>query len=373
MTGHDGNSGEGFGEYRDGYEEDDFDEEFGDDDFDGDDFGGDAPENTGDGPHADHSNLSEPFLNELGWDLVEESQTAAQDLNIRSVRTENGATLLDFGCETAGSLGAGLALAEIASAGLIDLDIQTADLDGSAWPHLRAVTDTPLEACLLSQFAGWKINQDGYYAIASGPMRAAAGAEEIFREMTYFESARRCCGVLEADDLPTDRILHDIADECGIPPHGLGICVAPVTSIAGSLQVVARSVETALHKLHALGFDVTRIVSAHGIAPMPPVAVDTILGIGSTNDAILYGGSVTLWVEGDDASIEEIGPKVPSSASEMSGRPFAEIFKAAGNDFYAIDPMLFSPAEIIIQNISTGSVQRFGRRVPKLVVESFGI
>ena len=36
--------------------------------------------------------------------------------------------------------------------------------------------------------------------------------------------------------------------------------------------MVARSVETALHKLHELKFDLNQIVSAFGTAPLPPVA-----------------------------------------------------------------------------------------------------
>ena len=351
-----------------------------DDDFDADDFGEDLERDDRDDDFEndydddyDHSNLSEPILNELGWELVEESLAASADLNIRPMRTEVGATLIDFGCDTAGSLGAGLALAEVASAGLIDFDLETRSLDGTSWPYLRAVTDAPFEACLLAQFAGWKISQDNYFAIASGPMRAARGGEEIYQKATYFESARRACGVLEADDLPTDRILTAMAEECGVDVRGLGVCVAPVTSIAGSLQVVGRSVETAMHKLHEVGFDVTRVISAHGCAPLPPVMADPILGIGTTNDAILYGGSVTMWVDADDEQLAEVGPKVPSGASEMAGEPFAEIFKAAGEDFYAIDPLLFSPAEIVLMNIRTGTVHRHGRRSEAVVAKSFDL
>ena len=333
----------------------------------------DGDGNAGDDQYADHSNMAEPVLNELGWELVEESLVASVDLNVRPMRTEVGATLIDFGCETPGSLGAGLALAEISSAGLIDLDLETRSVDGASWPHLRAVTDAPLEACLLSQFAGWKISQDSFYAIASGPMRAARGSEAIYQKMAYFESAVRACGVLEADDLPTDRILADMADECGVEVRGMAVCVAPVTSIAGSLQVVARSVETAMHKLHELGFDVTRVISASGSAPLPPVMIDPILGIGTTNDAILYGGSVTMWIDGDDDHLAEVAPKIPSGASDMAGKPFAEIFKDAGEDFYAIDPMLFSPAEIVLMNIETGAVHRHGRRDESVLAKSFGI
>ena len=108
--------------------------------------------------------------------------------------------------------------------------------------------------------------------------------------------------------------------------------------------MVARSVETALHKLHELGFDLSRVVSGQGSAPVPPVAEDDLAGIGVTNDAILYGGRVTLYVCGDDASLAEVGPQVPSCASADYGQPFAEVLASYNHDFYQIDPLLFSTA-----------------------------
>ena len=127
-----------------------------------------------------------------------------------------------------------------------------------------------------------------------------------------------------------------------------------------------------MHKLFELGFDVRRVRHGYGTAPLAPVAKDDLSGIGRTNDAILYGGRVTLWVTGDDDSIAEIGPKVPSCAAEGYGEPFLSIFKAAGYDFYKIDPMLFSPAEIVIQNLDTGRVLRFGEVAAEVVRRSFG-
>ncbi len=145
----------------------------------------------------------------------------------------------------------------------------------------------------------------------------------------------------------------------------------PTASLAGTLQVVARSVETALHKLHELKFDVRRIISAHGVAPLPPVAKDDLAAIGRTNDAILYGARVVLYVTGDDASLEEVGPKVPSAASRDHGEPFAAIFARYNHDFYAVDPHLFSPAEVAFQNLETGRVHAFGKLAPEVLVRSF--
>ena len=139
------------------------------------------------------------------------------------------------------------------------------------------------------------------------------------------------------------------------------------------MQIVARSIETALHKLLELGFDLKSIESGIGVAPLPPVAADDLVAIGRTNDAILYGGEVTLWVRSEDATLEAIGPRVPSSASSDFGQTFAAIFERYQRDFYKIDPHLFSPASVTFCNLSSGNSFRFGQTHPRVIHESFGI
>ena len=51
---------------------------------------------------------------------------------------------------------------------------------------------------------------------------------------------------------------------------------------------------------------------------------------------------------------------MPSSASRDYGRPFAEMLAAYNHDFYHVDPLLFSPAEITFVNLDTGHSFRFG-------------
>ena len=80
-----------------------------------------------------------------------------------------------------------------------------------------------------------------------------------------------------------------------------------------------------------------------------------------------------LAVTGDDASLEAIGPQVPSSASRDYGEPFAAIFARYNNDFYAVDPHLFSPAEVVFQNVETGKVHAYGRVADDVVARSFGL
>ncbi len=98
-----------------------------------------------------------------------------------------------------------------------------------------------------------------------------------------------------------------------------------------------------MHKLHELHFPLTAIVSGMGTAPLPPVTAKDIDGIGRTNDSILYGGTVHLWVRCDDEHIKSIGEKVPSDSSASHGETFLKLFKAAKYDFYALDAALFQP------------------------------
>jgi methenyltetrahydromethanopterin cyclohydrolase len=204
-------------------------------------------------------------------------------------------------------------------------------------------------------------------------MRAAAAREPLFADLGYREQASECFGVIESGKLPTEAVCRDIAAKCGVGPENLILLVAPTRSLAGTLQIVARSVETALHKLHELKFDLKRIESAFGSAPLPPPASDDLAAIGRTNDAILYGGRVTLYCRGDDFSLAAMGPQIPSSASRDYGKPFAETLTAYGGDFYQVDPLLFSPAEVTLVNLDTGSAFRFGDVNREILAKSFGL
>ncbi len=234
-------------------------------------------------------------------------------------------------------------------------------------------TDHPLQACLGAQYAGWPVQTDDFFAMGSGPMRMARGREEMLKELELSESPRQVVGVLESDKLPTHSAIALIADQCSVQTEDIHLAIAPSTSIAGSLQVVARSVETAMHKLHELKFDVRRIVSATGHAPLPPPAKfgDTVAGIGRTNDAMLYGATVTLWVDHDDDAIEQVATSVPSCSSADHGQPFAKVFKQYDYDFYKVDPLLFSPAIVTIHNLRSGRTWTNGQIETDVLRRSF--
>jgi methenyltetrahydromethanopterin cyclohydrolase len=310
-------------------------------------------------------------LNQQAFELCLEAHAATEELRISGQQEAGGALILDFGIDVPGGLEAGVRLAEICLAGQAQVSLVPSDRSLWAGPAVQVVTDSPVRACIASQYAGWKLEQGKFFAMGSGPMRAAAGKEAIFEAIGFREKPEVAVGVLETRKLPPRDLCESIASHCGVGPSHLILCVAPTASQAGTMQVVARSVETALHKLHELGFDILRIESAYGTAPLPPVAGDDLAAIGRTNDAVLYGAEVTLWLRGDDESIAAIGPRVPSSASPDFGEPFAAIFKRYDCDFYKIDPHLFSPAAVTFCNLDTGRVMRFGQVSPEVIERSF--
>jgi methenyltetrahydromethanopterin cyclohydrolase len=297
--------------------------------------------------------------------------TNAAALRIAVQTTPAGARVLDCGIRAEGGLQAGLALARVCLAGQAEVALVPGEVAGVPCPLVQVATDQPVTACMASQYAGWQIEAGKFFAMGSGPMRAAYGKEELFDHIPGREQAPVAVGVLETRKLPDDAVVGYLCERLGLPPGKLTLLAAPAFSLAGGLQVVARSVETALHKLHELHFDLAQVVSGFGSAPLPPPATDELQAIGRTNDAILYGGRVVLWVRADDARLAELGPKVPSSASPDHGAPFTEVFARYGHDFYKVDPLLFSPAQVVFHNLSSGRSHIFGHLAPEVLQRSF--
>ncbi len=303
--------------------------------------------------------------------VVEALLAHAEERRVAVHPIDGGGRYVDCGIETRGGWLAGIDLARVCLGDLAQVSLVPGDVAGRAVPHVQVVTDHPVQACLASQYAGWALKDGKFLAMGSGPMRAAAGSEAIYDVIGYRETADAVAGVLESRKPPTAAIAAKIAAACRVEPSAITLLVAPTASLAGGLQIGARSVETALHKLAELKFDLGRIISAHGVAPLPPVAANDLAAIGRTNDAILYGARVVLVVSGDDASLEAVGPQVPSMGSRDYGEPFASIFARYNHDFYAVDPHLFSPAEVVFQNVETGRTHAFGRVNPEVLARSF--
>jgi methenyltetrahydromethanopterin cyclohydrolase len=310
-------------------------------------------------------------LNEQALRLADHLAAASAASRVAVHLTPNGARLIDCGIAAEGGLQAGLELARVCLAGLAEVALMPGRFSDLPGPLVQVHSDHPVLACMASQYAGWQVSVGKFFAMGSGPMRAAYGKEELFDHIPGRERAAAAVGVLETHKLPGDEVTAYLAERLNLPPDKLTLLAAPASSQAGNVQVVARALETALHKLYELKFDLSQIVSGYGIAPLPPAAADFLGAIGRTNDAILYGGQVVLAVRADDEQLAAIGPKVPSSASSDHGAPFAEIFARYQHDFYKIDPLLFSPASITFQNLRTGRSHTFGRVEADVLRRSF--
>jgi methenyltetrahydromethanopterin cyclohydrolase len=231
--------------------------------------------------------------------------------------------------------------------------------------------DEPAAACLAAQYAGWKLEHEKFFAMASGPGRALARAEDLFEELTWEERAGRAILCLETRQAPPAEIVDKVAQRCGVEASALTFLIAPTASVCGSVQISARGVETALHKLHELGVDPARARHGWGCCPIAPVAANDPAAIGRTNDAVLYGGTVHLWIDGTDEEVADLAQRLPSTASDAFGTPFGELLAAANWNFYDIDPMLFSPAAVTLTSTESGRAHHGGRLAPDVLERSF--
>jgi methenyltetrahydromethanopterin cyclohydrolase len=310
-------------------------------------------------------------LNERAQRLADHLAANAAAFRVAVQTTSAGARIIDCGVQVSGGLQAGLALSRVCLSGQAEVTLVPGKSGDTPCARIAVASDHPVLACMASQYAGWQIAVGKFFAMGSGPMRAAYGKEELFDKIGGREQSPVAVGVLETRKIPDDAVIDFLCEKLVLPAAKLTLLVAPASSLAGTVQVVARSLETALHKLHELGFDLGAVVSGFGSAPLPPPGHNDLEAIGRTNDAILYGGEVAIWVQADDEALAEIGPKVPSSASPDYGAPFASIFERYERNFYKIDPMLFSPAQVVFHNLKTGRSHRFGRTDPEVLERSF--
>jgi methenyltetrahydromethanopterin cyclohydrolase len=310
-------------------------------------------------------------LNQRARELADRLATEGDVLRVAVRTLPNGTRLIDCGSAVPGGLEAGRRLAEICMAGLGSVTFAPLVLDGRWLPGLAVVTDHPALACLASQYAGWRIDRDGYFAMASGPGRALIRAEELYDDLDVDERASTAVLGLEARDEPPEALAAYVAERAGVAPGDLTLLFAPTASLAGGVQIAARIVETALHKLHEVDFDVRRVVSGFGSCPLPPVARTDAEAIGRTNDAILYGGQVELTIAAPDDELEALVERLPASASRDYGEPFGAVLEQANWDFYEIDPLLFSPAQVRLTSVGSGRSFEAGRVNVEVLERSF--
>jgi methenyltetrahydromethanopterin cyclohydrolase len=72
-------------------------------------------------------------------------------------------------------------------------------------------------------------------------------------------------------------------------------------------------------------------------------------------------------IRAEDDELSQLAERLPASASSDYGAPFYETFKRYDSDFYKIDPMLFSPAEVWLTSATSGRTFHGGRLNPDVL------
>lgn len=314
-----------------------------------------------------------PSVSKRAAKIVEAIAANADALRVKVSTGSLGERLIDLGAATPGCLEAGRLLGEVCMGGLGTVHITNAS-GNATWPLGVVVHATdPVISCLGSQYAGWTIQDEtsGFFALGSGPARALSRVEDLYKEIGYVDHSDQTALVIEGEKPPPAAVITKVAEACGIKTSGLTVLYAPTWSLAGSTQIAARVLEVAIHKAHALHFTLDNILDGMGAAPIAPPFPDFAKAMGRTNDAIIYGGRVQLFVKGKDEEAKRLADGLPSSTSTAYGKPFAEIFSEVNGDFYKIDAMLFSPAKVTVTNVETGKSFHAGLVAPEIIDASF--
>lgn len=314
-------------------------------------------------------------VNKLAWKLLEKMCADSAIYGVKIVKSALGVTIIDAGVNAKGGFQAGKIITEICMGGCAKAEIFYERYGELELPAISIYTDHPAIATLGSQFAGWQIKEGDYSAIGSGPARALSlKPKEIYEKIGYRDNCERAVVVLEADKFPPDNLLERLAKDCHVKPENLAVIITPTASLAGATQVSGRIVETGIHKISRLGLNPNLILYAYGKAPISPIHPKFVKAMARTNDAILYGGTAHYIVDCEnDEELKALVEKAPSKASKDYGKTFLEIFKAANYDFYKIDPDLFAPAVVVVNNIKTGSMFKFGEINVGALAESFSL
>ncbi len=246
-------------------------------------------------------------INQKAETLLNQIKSKQDILGFTNETLSSGAKLYDF---TNANLEGSLYLSRVLMSDLssIQLTPVKASINANSGPIeldlIEVTTQHPLLTCMASQYAGWTVkakkmidgkNKTYFRAMGSGPARALARVEnELFDFIGYTESHNSAVLFLETSQKPDEGVVEYVSKKTGVDSSNLHLLYAPSTSLAGSVQIAARVVETALHKFMELGIDLKWIVSACGTCPIAPVKDDEMKAMGVTNDCILFTGNVTL-------------------------------------------------------------------------------
>lgn len=294
-------------------------------------------------------------VNQEAYKIVEQVLRNADRLCVRASRLANGTTVIDMGQQVHGSWLAGKYYAEITMGGLGELTFQSFQLDDRLLPSVQVTSAHPLLVGWVCQKHADPLMGEGVQPILTGPAKALLfPPDESVLFAGYEDQSEVAVASFQTNEPISEVVAEAVARACRVSTENLYIVVAPTTSLVCAIQVAARPIDQIMHRLHEEGFDIHAVRHVMGWAPIPPLSADELIAMGRINDSLLYGGSVLLYVEGDDGAIESMIPRLPTNAHREYGKPFAQIFEEYDRDFHKMDMRLHSLAYVQINNISTG-------------------
>lgn len=314
-------------------------------------------------------------MNKLAVDLIKEGVDAAHELRIE-VLNIGGATVVDAGVKAVGGVDAGILVSRVCLGGLATTSLTCTTIGDLILPAVAISTDHPVESCMASQLAGWRIRVGEFFANGSGPARVLAKKpRKLFESIGYTEQSDEAALVLETSRIPGDDVVKYVSSETGVEPRNIYIVLVAPNSIAGSVQVSARIVETGIFKLNTIGFDIKCIRYGFGVCPIAPLHPDPLVMMGRTNDMLLYGGSTHYIVDyPDDAKLREYVNRTPSSSSKDYGKSFVELVKQFGEEIlYKVDPNIFAPAVVVVNSVRSGKTFKAGYINTDIIKNSIAI
>lgn len=295
-------------------------------------------------------------INRNALPIVEDMISWSDELGIE-VEEVGNTIVLDC---SGGGYDAGAFFAEVCMGGLGTVGFTEYEIDGVQFPAVQVHTDFPVLACFDCQKADWQIGD----SIGSGPARCLNKNEN---RTSYDFDEEYAIIALETSKKPSKKEIEEISDECGVDEQNIFVLYAPTNSLVGSIQISARVIETAIHKLNRLGYFINEIKNGFGTAPIAPVSESIQKALGKTNDAIIYGGTVNLHVE----ELSDEFASLVSYNSEGYGKLMEQLYEEANHDFYKIDDEFFAPAEAVINSIKTGKIKHYGNKNYKMLKKSF--
>jgi methenyltetrahydromethanopterin cyclohydrolase len=304
--------------------------------------------------------------------IVRRILDAPEVFGVEVSRLANGSVLVDLGQTAPGSWQAGRLFTQIAVGGLGEVSFESFQHGGRRLPAIRLMVDRPLVACMGCQVAGWRLADEPDAPILAGPARTLKDPPDHHVRLAGYRDAWHEGVITVQMSRPvTAEMAQIVADACGLKPEGLYILATRHACLVSSIQVPARGIETAMHRLALDGFDLGCIRHAACTGPIPPLIEDELTAFGRINDALYYGSEVTLYADTDDAILARLVPQAVSAVSPLARRTFAQLYREANYDFHRIPLRAHTPAVLHVTNLKSGRTFSAGCVDEEVLARSF--